>query len=193
MAACALMLAVAAVAGGCGSRTITTKLAQDAIVGAHEDTLADKDLQVVSIVQLGPGDAVAETQLHTAFRLQKVDNQWVVREVRVGRGEWEKLDDILRALEQFKIDETRRIFDAIFSALDTYTRKNGHLPQFRNYIELSDALFPLYLPHLVREDPWKRPLAAMQTGPGEICITSAGADGKPGTADDIERSRTFSK
>jgi hypothetical protein len=193
IAACAGMLSVAFITNGCAGRTVNNKLARDAIMGAYAETLSDNDLQVMSIIQLGPNDAIAETQLHTAFRLQKRNKEWVVREVRVGRANWEKIDDILRALQQFKIDEAGRNLDNILAAIGAYRQKNGRLPQFRDYIELSDALYPLFLSPLIREDPWKRPLTAVWTGPDTIRILSSGPDGEPGTSDDIERTRTFSK
>ena len=189
----AVLLAIALITSACAGRTISNKLAQDAIVGAHAQTLADRDLEVLSIIQLGPRDAIAETRLHTAFRLQKTGDDWVVREVRIGRGEWEKLDDVLRALQQYKIDETSRLLDRIFSAVDSYREKNGRLPQFRDYIELSDALYPLHLSPLIREDPWKQPLTATRISPDTIRLSSVGPDGKPGTPDDIERTRTYPK
>lgn len=193
IAASAAVLASALVTNGCGARVVNIKSVQDAILESQEGILADKDLQVTSVTQLGPNDAVAETQVRTAFRLRKSGNDWVVREVRVGRGEWQNLDEVLRAILLVKTDETVRIFDRIFAALEAYRQKNGRLPQFRNYIELSDELFPLYLTPLIREDPWKYPLSATQTGPETVRISSAGPDGKPGTADDIERVRVFSK
>lgn len=183
---CAGLFGLALLSAGCGSRALGKRLARDAILDAHADTLSPSDLQVMAVTQVGRGEAVVETQLHAAFRLRKVGGQWLVREVRVGEGQWESLDDILRSLQQVKIEETRRSLEKIAAAIDAYRQKYGRLPAFRNYVDLSDALYPLFLSPLIREDAWKRPLAATSAGPNAVRLVSAGPDGKLGTPDDIE-------
>ncbi len=188
---CAGLLGFALLTDGCGGRSVGKNMARDLIVGAHADALAKDDVQVLGVTQVGSDEAVVEVQLHTAFRLHKINGEWVVREVRVGQGQWESLDDVLRSLGQVKIEETRRSLEKIAAAIDAYRQKNGRLPAFRNYVELSDALYPVYLSPLIREDAWKRPLVATSAGPDEIRLVSAGPDGKLGTPDDIEINRSY--
>ncbi len=180
------LLGLALLANGCGGRAVGKKMARDVIIGAHAEALTQGDLEVLAVTQVGPGEAVVEVQLHSAFRLRKVGAEWVVREVKVGQGQWESLDDILRSLQQVKIQETRRSLEKIAAAIDAYRQKNGHLPAFKNYVDLSDALYPHYLSPLIREDAWKQPLVATSAGPGAIRLVSPGPDGKLGTPDDIE-------
>lgn len=187
------LLGLVLLSNGCGGRAINKKSARDVIAGSPAAVLAKNDIDVVSVTQAGSREAVAETYLHTAFRLEKVGNDWVIREIKVGQGQWEKLDDLVRTLQQVKIDETRRLLEKIVNAIEAYEQKNGRLPEFQNYVELSDTLYPAYLSPLAREDAWKRPLRAERTSSNTIRLTSAGPDGKIGTPDDIELARTFIK
>jgi hypothetical protein len=175
---------------GCGGRSINKTTARDAIIGSQAAALATSDLEVLSVSQMG-SQAVVETDLHSAFRLEKVGSEWVVREVRVGQGQWEKLDDILRALQRVKVEETRQVLEKIASAIEAYRQKNGQLPQFSDYVGLSDALFPLYMSPIVRLDAWGQPLSASRVDLETVRLASAGPDGKLGTADDIELTRVF--
>jgi hypothetical protein len=185
------VLGLALFLNGCGGRAISKRLARDVIVGSPASALAKGDVEVLSITKVGARDAIVETHLYTAFRLEKVGSNWVVREVRAGNGQWEKLEDIQQALQQARIDETRRMLDKIAAAIEAYRQKNGRLPDFIDYVALSDALSPLYLSPLIREDAWNHALAAVRLSQDTIRLVSAGPDGKPGTADDIELTRTF--
>jgi hypothetical protein len=179
------------VSNGCGGRAVNNSQARDILLGARADMLTKGDVQVIGITQLGPQDAVVEIQLHSAFRLRKVDGDWVVREVRIGRGQWENLDDLMRALQRIKIEETQSSLEKIAAAIEAYRRKNSRLPDCKNYVELADALYPLFLSPLIREDAWKQPLVAAFSPLSTIRLISSGPDGKLGTPDDIELVRIF--
>src|SRR6266705_2293123 len=135
--------------------------------------------------QTGQRDAVAETTLHATFRFEKVDGKWVIREVRLGKRPWERLDDILRALEQVKTEQTRKLLEQVAAAIEKYREANGALPDFKDYVSLSDTLSPKYMNPLIREDAWHNPLAASRSAPGTVRLLSAGPDGRTGTPDDI--------
>ena len=151
-----------------------------------------KDINIDSVTQTG-GSAIAEASVRAAFKLEKVNDAWVVREIRIGKRPWEKLDDILRALDQIKTQETRKLLDQVMAAVERYREKVGNLPNFSDYISLSDLLSPNFLNPLIREDSWQRPLAAYKSGADGIRLVSPGADGLPGTPDDIELTRTFGR
>jgi hypothetical protein len=185
------LLGFALLLNGCGGRAINKKVALDVIADSPAAVLARSDIDILSITQVGPREAIAETALHSAFRLERVGSDWVIREVRVGKGQWEKLDNILLALVRVKIDETRGMLERIGAAIESYSQKNGRLPVFKDYVELSNALYPLYLSPLIREDAWGQPLFAYSSGANAVRLVSAGPDGKPGTADDITFSRDF--
>jgi hypothetical protein len=149
--------------------------------------LSDKDVEIVTISQTTAKEAVIQTRIKTAFAVEKIKNRWVVRQVRVGDGQWENLDDLARALQEVKITATEKMIGAIAAAIESYQRQNGKPPAFKDYLTLSDALNPAYLTPLIRLDAWRRPFAAYLAYPHGIRILSAGPDGKMGTSDDIER------
>jgi hypothetical protein len=175
----------------CGGRAINKKTAQNLIVQSPLSLLSKEEVYIESVTQTGQRDAVVEASLHAAFRFEKVEGKWVIREVRLGKRPWESLDNILRALDLVKSDETRKLLDQVAAAVARYREKKGALPEFKDYVALSDALSPDFLTPLIRQDAWQNPLAAFRIGPNSIRLLSAGPDGKPGTADDIELTRTF--
>jgi len=185
------LLGLAFLLHGCGGRAISKKLARDVIAESPAAALTKNDVDVISVTQMGASEAIVETYLHAAFRLQKIGGKWAVKEVRIGKGQWETLDSILSALQRIKAEETQRILDKIAAAIDAYRQKNRSLPLFTNYVQLSDTLYPLYLSPLIREDAWDNPLSAFHSAPNTIRIVSAGPDGRLNTQDDIELTRTY--
>lgn len=175
----------------CGGRQLNKNLARELIVQPPLALLGREEVYIESVAQSGQRDAIVEATLHAAFRFEKVDGKWVIREIRLGKRPWEKFDDIMRALQMIKTEDTRKMLEQVASAIDQYRLKNGVLPNFKDYIALSDALHPDYMTPLVRLDAWQNPLAAYRVGPDTIKLISAGPDGKPGTGDDIELTRTF--
>jgi hypothetical protein len=175
---------------GCGGRTINTGLARKLIVTVPGDEVEKEDVEVVNVTQLGRTEAIAETRLKTAFRFEKVNDKWVIREVRIGHSQWEKIDDLMQALQALKEEETRQILEQIAEAILTYHKSNGSMPVFKDYISLSDLLSPAYMTPLIRLDAWRRPLAARLENENTILLWSAGPDGKYGTSDDIRRTVT---
>jgi hypothetical protein len=172
---------------GCGGRTINTSLARKLIIAAPSENLKKEDVEVVKVSQFGRTEAIAETRLKTAFRFEKVGDKWVIREVRLGHGQWEKVENLVQALEAVKIEETRQMLGRIAEAILKYRESTGSLPVFKDYISLSDLLTPKYMTPLIRLDAWRRPLGAERRDANTILIWSAGPDGKNGTSDDICR------
>jgi hypothetical protein len=169
----------------CGGRKIDAKLAVDAITGIPEESFKKKDVDVLKIIQVSRSEAVVETKLRTAFLLEKVKNKWVVREVRIGRGQWDTVANLELALAAVRIEETRIMLDQIAKAILKYQESKGSLPVFKDYVSLSDALSPANLTPLIRLDAWGKPLEASHQDSNTILLKSAGPDGKFGTADDI--------
>jgi len=187
MAGVTVFFLLAAALTGCGGRMVGKKTARNVIVGAVPDGLQPEDVEVDSVTQAGSRDAVVEARIRAAFRLENEKGHWVVREVRLGERQWERLDLILQGLETAKAEETRRILDEVASGLEAYARKNSGLPGFKDFVSLSDALHPGFLPRVIRLDAWQRPLGAERVNPNTIRLRSAGPDGKFGTPDDITR------
>ncbi len=181
------LLIAALLLTGCGRRTMNVNLAKDLIVQTPREGLKREDLDVAKVIQIGGSEAIAETRLKVAFRFEKVGTEWVVREVRIGHGQWEKVANLLQALERVKIEETQESLNLIAEAILKYRQSNGNLPVFKDYVSLSDLLSPMYLTPLIRLDAWRRPLAAERPNANTILLRSAGPDGKFGTSDDICR------
>ena len=169
----------------CGGRAITANRARNVIVDMPQETFEKEDVEIVDVRQIGGTEAIAETRLKTAIRYKKVGDEWVIREVRIGHGQWEKVADLLQALEIVKVEETRKMLDRIGEAILKYQEANNGMPVFENYVSLSDLLSPQYLTPLIRLDAWRKPLGAKRLDANTIQIWSPGPDGKDGTSDDI--------
>jgi hypothetical protein len=176
---------------GCAAHAVNNHLARSVIVSLSQGALESEDVNVIKVTGIGGTEAIAETQLKTAFRLEKVKNQWVVREVRLGHGQWEKIDNLSKAIQHIKIGETEEMLDRILAAIQKYRESKGILPAFKDYVGLSDQLSPQYLTPLIRLDSWRRPIEATRSEANTILVCSAGPDGKFHTADDI--CKTLSK
>jgi hypothetical protein len=174
----------------CAGRNIGNNNARDVILELPQSTLEKEDVEVIKVSQISGTEAIAETQLKTAFRLEKVKGAWIVREVRIGHGQWEKANNLAAALEAVKADETRKMLDQVAGAVRKYRESTGNLPVFKDYIALSDQLSPQYLTPLIRLDSWRHPLEAERPNAETILLLSAGPDGKFGTADDIRHTVT---
>jgi hypothetical protein len=180
------LLIAALILTACGGRKINADIAADAIIGIPGESFAKNDVEVMGIRQTS-GSAIVETKLHAAFRLEKVQNKWVVREVRLGHSQWEKTSNFERALEMVRIEETQKMLVRIAEAILKYRESKGSLPVFKDYISLSDILSPMYLDPMIRLDAWNRPLDAFPQDLKDILLRSAGPDGEFGTADDISK------
>jgi hypothetical protein len=166
-------------------------MAHDLIVALPEGAFDRDDISIDSVSQTGANHAIVVAGVRVAFKLERIQGNWVIQEVRSGNGEWVKLDSLLRALNQVKSAETQKLLEQVAVAAEKYRTKNGTLPAFTDYISLSDSLNPDYMTPLIREDAWQRPLAAYRLGPNALRLVSAGPDGKLGSSDDIELRKTF--
>ena len=185
-----ILISLLLVTAACGGRSMNKHLASDLLVEFPKDTLEKKDIEVLSTTQISGSEAIAETTLKTAFRLEKDHGVWVIREVRLGHGQWEKVENLVATLEKVKSAETGAMLDRIIKSIEEYRKANGALPVFKDYIGLSDLLSPRYLTPLIRLDAWRRPFGAESAGANTIVIRSAGPDGLFGTSDDICRTLT---
>jgi hypothetical protein len=180
-------LAAVLLLASCGGRKISPNAAVKTIMDIPGETFKKEDIEVLNVFQVSGSEAVIETRLRTAFRMEKVGEKWVVREVRIGRGQWEKVVNLERALEVVRTEETRAMLEQIAGALLKYRASKGSLPVFKDYVSLSDLLSPAYLSPLIRLDAWRNPLEASPQDSNTILLRSAGPDGKFNTADDITK------
>lgn len=181
------LCAIVLVASACGKKQLNPGLAADRIARTPGLELQKEDVEVVKVTQVSGSEAVVETGLRAAFRMERRDGEWTARELRLGQGQWEKIEDLARALDRVKSEETARTLDRVAEGIGLYRRAHGRLPAFDGYVALSDLLTPDYVTPLIRLDSWRRPLAALITESGGILLRSAGPDGRFSTPDDIQK------
>jgi hypothetical protein len=180
-------LAIVLLFSACGGRKINHNFASSQIATSNPEVLHKSDIDIVSISQTSKSEAVVETKLQTAFRLEKKGSNWVIQEARLGHGQWEKVENLQQVLTRIKTEETQIMLDKIADAILRYKKKNGKAPAFHGYVALSDILSPQYLTPLIRLDAWRRPFEALLVEENSILLRSDGPDGKTGTSDDIIR------
>jgi hypothetical protein len=166
------------------------KTAHRVIVDSPADIFDREDVDIRSASQTGTDRALVEAELRAGFALEKIDGEWVIAEVRLGKRPWERLEDILSALERVKAEHTKAILESVMGAVDRYREAKGALPEFADYVALTDALCPAFMTPLIRLDAWRNPLFAQRTG-NRVRLRSSGPDGRLGNADDLEVIRTF--
>lgn len=186
-----ILAVLAALSAGCGGRAMNKKTAQTAILESTNDMLRKDDIDIIAADQTGADHAVITADVRVALTMEKVKGRWTIRDVRLGRNPWENLDGIIRALEREKIQETRDSMQRVVAALEKYYDDRHSLPEFKDFVTLTDALSPTYLTPLIRLDAWRNPLLAFRPAPNVVRLLSAGPDGKAGTADDLELTRPF--
>ena len=186
-----LILMLWGVTTACGGRAVNRSSAQKLLVSLPAGILEKEDVEILSVSQTGGRDAIIETSVRTAFKIEKVKGEWVVREVRVGNSQWERIEDFEAALDRSKAERTRIALGEVAAALDRYREKNGRLPDFSDYVSLSDQLHPGYQESAIRLDAWRRPLGAFRQDERTIRLISAGADARFDTPDDIVVIRAY--
>lgn len=152
-------------------------------------TLANADLpedsvEIVDVQETGD-HAVAEVEIRTAFKLRKVDERWVLEEVRLGDRRWEKVSRVLEALNLERQKETRLLLEQLTDGIAEYMALNGEVPQSENFRDLVDVLNPQFVPRVIRLDAWWNPFVYSASGTGAFELRSAGVDGILGTEDDL--------
>jgi len=179
-----IVLAALLLLSACGGRKMNDTIARNLIIGMNSDAIHESDVEIVNIRQITSGAAVAETRALVAFRFENDNNVWRVREMRVGHGQWEDVENIEKALTRVKTEETRELLAGIAEAIQKYRDANQRFPVFKDFVDLSDQISPRFMTPLVRLDAWQVPFEASISG-DEIIIRSAGPDGIMGTLDDI--------
>ncbi|NWG13086.1 MAG: hypothetical protein HXY20_06075 [Acidobacteria bacterium] len=187
------LIFLALLAGGCGGRTVTKGAAQKLLVSFPSGILDKESVKILSVSQISARDAIVETDVRAAFKLERVRGEWVVSEVRIGNEEWAKIDDLAEALTRVRVEQTRRLLHEIADSLGRYRELHGQLPVFHDYTGLSDTLSPRFQSPAVRLDAWRRPFAASRLDETTVRLISGGPDRKMGSADDIVLVRDYSR
>jgi len=104
--------------------------------------------------------------------------------VGCGRAGENAAGEVLHALNQGKVVGTKSTMETLGRALAAYSVDRGGYPQGTSMQQASAALVPAFLPSAVTIDSWGNTFAYESGGAG-FTLTSPGADGRLGTADDF--------
>jgi hypothetical protein len=133
--------------------------------------------------------AVAELTVEATFRLTKdAAGKWRVADVSVGDASAGDLAALWRSADEQKAARARQDLEALSAALEAFRRERGFYVVATDSAALMDHLSPRYIKQIIRLDPWHNPYRYMGTT-AAFTLASDGADGKPGTPDDVTISR----
>ncbi len=148
--------------------------------------LSAKQIQVQSVSQTDEDRAVAEVQIQSVFQFTRdKNNNWQVQSVRVGDRNWIDLKAFQEALDMVLAKQTQGSLQKILEGLNRYKQAKGLYPDAPDIIKLTDILVPNYMSEVIRYDAWNRQLVYRTTGTNSFQLSSLGADGAPGTKDDV--------
>ena len=101
-----------------------------------------------------------------------------------GRAGEHAAQEVLHAIDQGKVIGTRGTMETIGKALTTYAMDHGEYPRGSSIQEAAAALVPAFLPSAATVDAWGNTLL-YQSDTRSFTLTSPGADGLTGNADDM--------
>jgi hypothetical protein len=146
--------------------------------------LPKENVHIRRIDRLGGRDAVVEAFVLTAFKFTRRGDHWEITEVRVGDRQWESVELVTTAVRAEKIRRTLADLREVARALEAFHKERGFYPPVADFAALVDHLVPTYLPRVIREDWWHRPLRCTITARG-YRLESLGPDGESGSGDEI--------
>jgi hypothetical protein len=168
-----------------GAAALDARLAREVLAGFVGVRLPSDDVRVKEVSALY-NSAVVVAQVSAEFRFRKgSDNKWRVTHMRIGEGEWTDIELVVLAVNREKAGRARSELELMAAALDSFRRVRGFFVVADSTGTLLDQLNPGYLARVLRLDPWHRPYL-YEGERDRYVLRSAGADGEPGTADDIE-------
>ena len=188
-----LSFAVAAVALLAAGTLITTLAADQISVGKVRDILqhlagANLDKKQVEIRKISPGTGsggvIVEARIETAFRLEKVKDDWRIAEVRLGDRQWESFELIDEAIRREKARRTTGMLKEIAESIGAYQKANGKFPECDKISELIDFIAPQFTSRVHRFDLWGREFE-YRGNASSYRLISAGPDRKTGSKDDL--------
>lgn len=113
---------------------------------------------------------------------------WRIAELRTGNRDWVNLDQLVGGVNQQKERRALAELQRMVDALERYRRDRGTYVVSDSQAVVIDHLSPKYLLEVIRLDPWNQPYK-YEGQRDRFSLSSSGPDGKPGTTDDITRSK----
>ena len=187
MKAAHVLLLGSLVLSACTSARLSHDEARKKIAEIGRSNLVPDAIEIRRIVSQTETQAIAEATITLAFQFKR-DNpnaEWRIQAVRLGDRDWISLDELLAGINEGRRRTTTDAMQKVADAIEKYRSTNGSLPKARDIVGLTDILHPQYMNELVREDGWGKPIIYEVTGPSTFRLLSQGADGLPGTRDDI--------
>ncbi|PYT08112.1 MAG: hypothetical protein DMF60_05640 [Acidobacteria bacterium] len=173
-----LFIGAAAIARDLGAREARERIAQ-AMGFDKPDNVRIKNISASG------SDAIVEAQFNAAFRFTTdKEGKWQAVEVRTGDRRWESIELMQTAIRKEKALRTTADLRTVATALEAYHRDGGAYVTADTGSALMDNLAPRYLNSIIRLDAWSHEFAYKGTAVS-YHLASLGADGKPGTDDDI--------
>jgi len=171
----------------CTGARLSHDEARKKIADIGRSNLIPDAIEIRRIVSQSDTQAIAEATITLAFQFKRdnPDAEWRIEAVRLGDREWISLDELLAGINEGRRRTTTAAMQKLADAVEKYRASTGTLPNASDIVGLTDILHPQYMNELVREDGWGKPILYELVGSVGFRLISNGADGRPGTADDI--------
>ena len=181
-----LILGSLLLVSACGGTRLSHDEIRKQIADIGTSTLVPKAVQIRRVVSQGGNTQIAETTVELAFQFQRdfAGSPWYIAQVRLGDQNWVSVPELLAALEQNRRNQTVAALRKLDNGIAAYRKQNGSAPTAGNIASLADALHPQYMPDLVLNDSWGRPIEIESPTAG-MRFRSLGPDGQRGTPDDV--------
>ena len=161
---------------------------QRASQGQAVEPLTRGPLTVKQLSALG-SSVVAELSVVATFRLAREGRgRWRVAELLFGDFTTGDLNTLWRRVDAGKAERARAELETVRAALERFRQERGFYVVADSEVVLMDHLSPSYLGRVVRLDPWLRPYRYAGAR-DRFTLSSDGADGRPGTPDDVTLNR----
>ena len=128
--------------------------------------------------------SLAEALIRVDVRIVRQPTGWTVTELRTGNRDWVSLATLVAAANEEKARRARADLQAMARALEEFRSERHVYVVSDSQAVLIDHLSPRYLRRVIRLDPWNHPYQ-YRGDSGSFTLSSAGADGKENTPDDI--------
>jgi hypothetical protein len=148
------------------------------------DAVRIKSISGFGVPLVSHQSALVVARIEASFRFNRDKSGWRVSGIRTGNRQWADPQAIVAEVNKEKAARARTEIQAIATALEAFRAQRGSYVETKTEAVLIDFLSPVYLSHVSRLDPWRRPYRYEGTR-DRFSLRSIGPDGKDNTADDV--------
>lgn len=183
----ALLVTALAVLAGCSGDRLSHDEARKKITEIGRSNLVPDAIEIRRIISQTDTQAIAEAAITLAFQFKRdnPDAEWKIDAVRLGDRDWISLDELLGAINDGRRRATIASLQKLADGIAKFRAATGTTPMGTDIVRLTDALHPLYMTELIREDAWGNPIGYEVSGTTAYKLVSPGPDGRRDTADDV--------